>query len=388
MFFIFPYKTDAPIYHWPVVTVALIAVNVVAFFAMIQGGIEGVKPYVLEFGNGLHPEQWVSAFFTHLGLGHLIGNMFALWAFGLVVEGKLGWWKYLLAYMGMGVAQCALIQMFIPASVGPGCAGASGVIFGLIAMSLVWAPMNEIGFCGFVWICFIIRPFTFSLTIALFAAIMTGLQLLTAGLSGMAFGSEALHLIGAIFGLAVGIVMLRLGWVDCERWDVFSVWAGKNRMSFDQIVAMRESTPIDPQKTERYRNSSLEQIKNILIDGRHELAWAAHRRMANTVDEWRLPEPMLRKMIAGYHRAEQFSESLPLMIEYLRDHYEHAPVVRLKLAEILLRHEQRPAQARAVLAKIPPGSLEPSHEAYRQRLAQWADRYQQDNMLELAPQDW
>jgi len=29
--------------------------------------------------------------------------MFFLWAFGIVVEGKLGWWKFLCVYLSIGI---------------------------------------------------------------------------------------------------------------------------------------------------------------------------------------------------------------------------------------------------------------------------------------------
>jgi len=385
-----PYNTDAPIYHWPIVTVGLIAVNTAAFFGLsvqqAQAAIATavLRPGVLQYGSGLHPLPWVSANFVHLSLGHLVGNMFALWGFGLLVEGKLGWWKFLIIYMGMGVAQSMLLQMIVPASMAHGSAGASGVIFGLMAMALVWAPMNEMSCFVLIWI----RPFFFDITVAVYAALMAGLQFLTATLSGLAFGSETLHLVGASFGLAVGIGMLRLGWVDCENWDVFSVCAGRHQMTYDQMVALRESQPVDPQKTKRYRQSSLDQIHQILVDGRHELAYAAHRRMAGTIDGWRLPEPWFRSMIAGYHRAGQFTESIPVMVEYLRTYTEYGSLVRLKLAEILLHHAHQPAQARNVLAKIPEGTLDASQEAYRRKLEQSVEDSVPGDVIELKPQDW
>lgn len=383
---LFPYNTDAPLYHWPVSTVGLIAVNTAAFFHLtLSPDVKAsLEPWVLQYGHGLHPAQWVTANFVHLGFWHLVGNMCALWGFGLLVEGKLGWWKFLLVYLGMGIAQCMLEQMLIPGSWGPGSAGASGVIFGLMAMALVWAPMNEMNCLIILWI----RPYLFELTVASFAAWMAALQMLGAVLSGMSFGSETLHLVGATFGFGVGIAMLKLGWVDCENWDIFSVIAGRHQMTYDQMVALRESAPVDPEKTERHRQSSLDQIQQILVDGRHELAYAAHRRMAATVEGWRLPEPWFRSMIAGYHRAGQFRESIPAMVEYLRTYTEAAPLVRLKLAEILLRHAGQPAQARSVLARIPEESLNPQQAAYRRQLEALARQTPAGDLLELRPEDW
>lgn len=209
----------------------------------------------------------------------------------MLVEGKLGWWRFLLVYLGMGIGQCMFEQMVVPASVGPGSAGASNVIFGLMAMSLVWAPMNEMSCILILWV----HPFFFDLTVLVFSVIMGTLRCLTAVLSGMSYGS---------------------------------------------------------------------------------------------VLDWRLPEPVFRQMIVGYHRAKQFSESIPVMVEYLRTYTDEAPRARLKLAEILIRHQRQPAQARAVLAKIPAGALDASGEAYRRKLEQWANRCQVGDVIELKPENW
>jgi membrane associated rhomboid family serine protease len=89
MFFFIPYGTDAPIYHWPITTVLLIAVNCVIFFLELTYP-EQAQEYILVFGQGMHPSQWITSNFMHAGFMHLAGNMFALWSFGLVTEGKLG----------------------------------------------------------------------------------------------------------------------------------------------------------------------------------------------------------------------------------------------------------------------------------------------------------
>ena len=52
---IIPWGTDAPIYHLPIATVGLIVVNTVAFFASVNA--QDPEPYMLAFGDGLHPLQ-------------------------------------------------------------------------------------------------------------------------------------------------------------------------------------------------------------------------------------------------------------------------------------------------------------------------------------------
>src|SRR3954469_22086779 len=96
---IIPMGTDAPIYHWPRATVALMLLNVACFIAVPPSSSADVEPdeagvlaqtnyekYALTLGDGLHPVQWVTHNFLHTGVLHLLGNMLFLWTFGIVVE--------------------------------------------------------------------------------------------------------------------------------------------------------------------------------------------------------------------------------------------------------------------------------------------------------------
>ena len=156
---------------------------------------------------------------------HLAGNMIGLWGFGLVVEGKIGWKKFLGVFLGIGVSQCAIEQVMAMGSDG-GSFGASAIVFGLLAMSLVWAPENEMS-C--LWWFF--RPFFVEVSIATYSALVLSLQVATAMLSGSSLGSEVLHLMGAAIGFVLATVMVKRGLVDCEGWDLYSVIAGRHRES-------------------------------------------------------------------------------------------------------------------------------------------------------------
>ena len=102
--------------------------------------------YALAIGDGrLHPVQWVTHNFLHYGLIHLAGNMLFLWAFGIVVEGKLGPVKYLLAYLAIGTLHGAFSQtLLLKSGLDAHAAGASAAVYGLLAACMVWAPRNEL----------------------------------------------------------------------------------------------------------------------------------------------------------------------------------------------------------------------------------------------------
>lgn len=227
MFFFFPYNSDSPIYHYPLATAAMILINVGVFVAMFVGGDIDFESWMLTFGDGLHPQQWLTSMFTHAGPGHLVANMMFLWVFGLVVEGKLGWWKFLGCYLGIGVVQAMLEQIVMLGYSGevPGSVGASSAIYGIMALAAVWAPMNQI---SFVWIVmlYIIRTGTFEVSILMIAIGYFGLDLTLALLFGGGAASSLLHLSGVALGLPLGIVLLKSGVVDCESWDVFHVLKG------------------------------------------------------------------------------------------------------------------------------------------------------------------
>src|SRR3954449_1261478 len=155
---IIPTGTDAPIYHWPYMTVGLIVLNIAVFLAVpplpsdirldeneevAEVVVSKFDRYALTLGDGLHPVQWLTHNFLHYGILHLAGNMLFLWAFGIVVEGKLGALKYLATYLAIGTLHGALVQsLLLRSGLEGNAAAASAVVFGLLAICMVWAPRN------------------------------------------------------------------------------------------------------------------------------------------------------------------------------------------------------------------------------------------------------
>lgn len=222
---IFPYSTDAPLYHLPIVTGGIIAANTVIFFATtFQVMIGSMDPEQLDWlliqYNQINPLQWLTGSFMHAGLGHLVGNMVFLFCFGLVVEGKAGNLRFLAIYL----AACALIgaaaqiPMFLIGGEGAAL-GASGAIMSLMVIALVWAPENEIKF--FYWF-FLFIIGTFDVRIIIVCQFFIGLDLLTLFFNGFSMSGSMGHMLGAVMGLPIAVYLLRTGQVDCEGWDLIS----------------------------------------------------------------------------------------------------------------------------------------------------------------------
>lgn len=138
MFFFFPWNTDAPIYHWPIATGSLIALNALVFFGHFSAqDADALAAWTLWHGAGIHPLQWVTSNFIHADIWHLLGNMAFLWVFGLIVEGKIGLLRFLAVYFGIGIGECAIEQVLALGAEPSASYGASSIVYGLMAISLI-----------------------------------------------------------------------------------------------------------------------------------------------------------------------------------------------------------------------------------------------------------
>jgi membrane associated rhomboid family serine protease len=393
MFFFFPYGTDAPIYHWPIITVLMIAVNTIVFCLELAYP-EQVGPFILTFGNGLHPMQWITSNFLHAGLMHLAGNMFALWSFGLVIEGKLGWLKTLALYLGTGIIESAIVQYMMLGSLnGGGGLGASGIIYGLMAMSLIWAPVNKIQ-CFLVVVLFVFfRTATFDISIMAMVGLMLLIQITVQFFIGMQISSAAMHIIGASVGFAVAVALLKARLVDCENWDIFSVLAGRNTMTEEereQADYEKQASQQQPEKINQQslRETALNQIHEIIQNDQPQLALKFHQRLSREIPDWELPENDLFKLILGLHKNKLLAESVPLMAEYIAKHPLKAALVRLKLAQILVTVQNRPAQALKQMDKIDATALDARQREFLDKLRAKAKQLHQLNPYEIADHEF
>jgi len=161
-----PLKDDIPTRRFPVVTVALIAINVIAYF-VLEHGLWGLGDYgsqqVFDYGaipreithpgtdcvadpnmgfiqcradaiaSG-QPPFWVTIFtsmFLHGSLLHLGGNMLFLWIFGNNIEDSMNRLVFIGFYILGGLAALALQVVTDPNSAVP-TVGASGAIAGVL----------------------------------------------------------------------------------------------------------------------------------------------------------------------------------------------------------------------------------------------------------------
>ncbi len=392
MFFFFPYHTNAILYHYPIGTVLLIVVNILTFVATWDQGPS--SSLILEFGE-IHPTQWVTSNFMHADIIHLLGNMVFLWPFGVIAEGKLGWYRFLPLYLGIAIVCDAIVQIGMLGSSG-GALGASTAIFGLVAIALIWAPRNELS-CILV---FLIRVKYFEVAVTTMAGIYLLLNLSFFLLyfflyEDFVLSSEALHLLGFVVGAPVGIAMLKLGWVDCEGWDLFSVWkgtAGRIKTS-DELQREVEETfartdAIREQAAQTEKETALDLLREHLREGRGRIAYAVYKKSRDHHgNRLELPEKELLRLIELMNAEKLWSELVPLLLQALEKIPQHAIPVRLHLAKILLQVEKRPRQAMQVLSKL-PATLSDAEQRQQQKIEKHARAVIEDGEVEMEIHDW
>ena len=132
----------------PVVTYALIALNVLFFFVEMSGGeaFIGTWAFVprrfLANPAGDFPTLFTSMF-MHAGWLHLGGNMLYLWIFGDNVEDRFGHVKFIIFYVLCGLAATFAQLMFSVASDVPNL-GASGAIAGVLGAYILLFPRGQV----------------------------------------------------------------------------------------------------------------------------------------------------------------------------------------------------------------------------------------------------
>lgn len=193
--------------RFPVVTVAIIALNTFVFMLELIGGEDFIIKWSLipaDIVAGRHLMTILTSMFMHASWSHIIGNMIFLWAFGPEIEDAMNPWRYAAFYLCGGVAATAAQVAADPASTIPNL-GASGAIAAVMGAFLVTYPRDKIRtvifFGFFVRITFIpaalLIGFWFAIQLLSFgtlASVQTGGVAYLAHIGGIVFGAVTARL--------------------------------------------------------------------------------------------------------------------------------------------------------------------------------------------------
>ena len=147
-----PLYDTARSHKFPLITVALIVANVLAFLYESQMDKPTLQGFIYTWG--LIPSRFLgdpsagwllilTSMFLHGGWFHIINNMWVLFIFGDNVEAGMGRIRYLIFYLLCGAAAALLQSYILPASDRP-MIGASGAIAGVLGAYLILFPRSRI----------------------------------------------------------------------------------------------------------------------------------------------------------------------------------------------------------------------------------------------------
>jgi membrane associated rhomboid family serine protease len=190
---VLPVKDDIPTDRVPLVTIALIAANVVVF--LLGGGAAARE-------HGLVPDDptvatALTSMFVHVGLAHLLGDVVFLWLFGPSVEDAMGRVRFVAFYLAGG-----LVALFAQVAVDPSSTtplvGASGAITAVMGGYLRLYPWSRVLTVVFLVFFFTVVEIPVPLMLVLWAGLQIALGLLDPG-----HAASVAHLAGFAFGLLV-----------------------------------------------------------------------------------------------------------------------------------------------------------------------------------------
>lgn len=228
-----PLYDHNPVDKTPIVTYALIAINVLVWvgiqgvgiepalaksicnFGLVSGDLLGRIPegsgirltptLACRFDGSPDLHTLITSMFMHGGWLHLIGNMWFLWIFGDNVENSLGRYRFLFFYLACGLA-ASMAQIATDLSSVVPMVGASGAIGGVMGAYIVLHPRTRVKSLLFLlfFVTVIEVPAVLILGIWFVTQLLSGLpELGSVNKGGVAFWA---HIGG--FAAGAGLVLL------------------------------------------------------------------------------------------------------------------------------------------------------------------------------------
>jgi membrane associated rhomboid family serine protease len=228
----FPYRDENETQRTAIVTILIIALNVLAWLGIQGAGttyalaksicelglIPGELTLSLPVGTkfpmgeglvcttdpGMQAEHLVTSMFLHGSWMHLLGNMWFLWLFGNNVEDSMGRLRFLAFYLICGLAAAFGQVITNPASSIP-MVGASGAISGVMGGYLVLYPRVRV-------FTLVLLGFFFT-SVALPAWVMLGYWFVIQFVSGLvSFAGEGggVAFWAHVGGFVAGLVLIKL----------------------------------------------------------------------------------------------------------------------------------------------------------------------------------
>jgi membrane associated rhomboid family serine protease len=141
-----PLRDVIPSRTTPVVTVSLIALNLLAWVFELTLPADALPGFLRLYGvvpSDLRIPTLASSMFLHASWSHVIANMWYLWIFGDNIEDRMGHARFLVFYLLCGVVAALGHVVMSPQSLVPAI-GASGAITGVMGAYFALFPRSRV----------------------------------------------------------------------------------------------------------------------------------------------------------------------------------------------------------------------------------------------------
>ena len=235
-----PIGTNLDSRRRPVVVPALVALNLVLYFGGLllarQGRInlDGLYDFGAIRWVGFHWWQPITYQFLHdpRSIMHVLSNMIFLWAFGAVVEGRLGRAGFLALYL-VGGAFAGVVQVLLSKGSAVGASGSVSVVAG------AFLALHPRGVVHGYWL---LPPMRVAISAAWLLGLYAAIDFVNTftdafGMTRTGVGTVA-HLSGLLFGLVVSTALLATGVLARNDFDLFFLmkqW--KRRRELREVAA-------------------------------------------------------------------------------------------------------------------------------------------------------
>jgi hypothetical protein len=137
--------------------------------------------------------------------------------------------------------------------------------------------------------------------------------------------------------------MLKMNLIDCEHWDIISVWKGEHNLTDKErsVIEGKITEPMTP----------VEEIEWALTNQKPVRAYLIAQRKEREISGWTLPQELHLKIIQQFFVLKHWEAAAASMRQYLERYKIQASSVRMMLAQALLA-QNKPKSAIKVLASI------------------------------------
>jgi membrane associated rhomboid family serine protease len=257
-----PYRLETSYSRVPISNAALIGLTTVSYI-FTEFGVyskELVKGMVLRDWNLW---QMIGNMFLHADIFHIVGNMIFLWVFGNAICSSVGNIWYCLIYLFLGIFASASHLLFS----GAPAIGASGAINGIVGMTLVLYPVNELNCFYAFYFFFMGKAGTFKTKSFWMIALWFVFDIF-----GLLFGGGRTaywaHLGGFVAGILTGIALLAFKVVETFEPTLLEIISGKEFDPEPQEYDWQELHEMSAKKLDRKTKEEL-----IMLTSTPETSW-------------------------------------------------------------------------------------------------------------------